>query len=203
MKTEGVILAAGFSSRTAVNKMTLDLHGKMIIEHCLESMYESCDRIIVVGGYRIEELEPVIKKYRKAELCFNDNYPAGMFSSIQKGLAQIRAPRFFITPGDYPLINKRTYEKMFKQSADIIIPTFKGIPGHPVLLQSNLIKEILCQPVNSTLREFIRSKPLILLEVSDPGILLDIDTMKDYKNIMETRNTIYREEQWSTLSPGR
>jgi molybdenum cofactor cytidylyltransferase len=107
---DGIILAAGLSKRAKSFKITLDLGGKTLIENCIEGMYNSCSRIIVIGGYKIENIIPIINKYPKAELVFNENFQDGMYSSVKKGLMQIKAERFFLTPGDYPVVNRSVYE---------------------------------------------------------------------------------------------
>jgi len=69
---------------------------------------------------------------------------------------------------------------MLSVAGDIVIPTFEGRKGHPVLFGSALIPEILSQPGDATLRDYIAVKGYTALEVEDEGILLDIDTAEDY-----------------------
>ncbi len=177
---EGIILAAGLSKRAQTYKMTLKVGEKTILGSCIEKMGSVCSRIIVVGGYKFEYILPIIKMYPKAELIFNNNYEHGMYSSIKKGLEHIKSDRFFLTPGDYPLISSDVYKIMLDTCGDIIIPTYKGQKGHPVLMKSYLIKEILQNTKCSNLREFINSKKPIKIEVPYKGILMDVDTMEDY-----------------------
>lgn len=82
MIIEGIIPAAGFSSRAGTYKLALELKGKSVIERCIEGMYNTCSKIIVVGGYNIEKLAPVLDKYSKIKLIYNENYQSGMFSSV-------------------------------------------------------------------------------------------------------------------------
>jgi molybdenum cofactor cytidylyltransferase len=184
MNVEGVILAAGLSSRTGIYKMTLEIEGKTIIERCVESMYDFCSRVIVVGGYRIEKLIPVLCRYHKVEIVYNKNYEQGMFSSVKEGFKSVREERFFYTPGDYPIIGKEVYEKMLKFDGDIIIPVYNGIKGHPLLMKSCIAKEFIYSDKYSNLREAVSSKETNLVDVNDPDILKDIDTMDDYKDLL-------------------
>lgn len=125
MKIDGVILAAGFSKRAETFKMTLEFNGKTILENVIDNMIPFTDRIIVVGGYKIEKLIPIVKNYNKVELVFNERYEEGMFSSVKKGISKVNADRFFLTPGDYPLIDKSVYEKLLSCNEDIVIPVYK------------------------------------------------------------------------------
>ncbi|HZK37274.1 MAG TPA: nucleotidyltransferase family protein [Clostridia bacterium] len=181
---EGIVLAAGFSSRAGRNKLLLDIGGKPIIERCILSMYDSCAKIIVVGGCRIEDIRPLVTKYPKVELIFNPDFEEGMFSSVKKGLSKVTKERFFITLGDCPMISKNTYSEMLKIDENIIVPVFNGKRGHPVLMKSHFISEILSDNTLEAMRDFIKSRPFYRLHVEDEGILLDVDDMDDYFRLL-------------------
>lgn len=184
---EGIILAAGFSSRAGRNKLLLDVGGKPIIERCISSMYDVCTKVIVVGGHRIEDIRPLVTKYPKVELIFNPDFEDGMFSSVKKGLSKVTKERFFITPGDYPMVSKNTYRIMLEIDGDIVIPVFNSKGGHPLLMKSHFISEILSDNTPGTMRDFIKSKPSCRLNVEDEGILLDIDDMDDYFKLLDKK----------------
>lgn len=170
--------------------MTLELGGKPLLAHCLDGMYDTCSRIIVVGGYQYKKLLPILVQYPKAQLVVNENYQAGMFSSVKRGLELVTAERFFLTPGDYPAISGDVYLQMLGEIAEVVIPTFQGKRGHPVLLQRSLINEITTDSRYTSLRDFIAIKGYQALEVADPGILYDLDTMEDYSFWLNQRKTL-------------
>lgn len=182
MITEGIILAAGLSSRVKTNKLLLELSGKTVIENCVESFYDVCTLIIVVGGYCFEELKPVLSKYGKLKLVFNKNHPDGMFSSVKVGIEHVTGDRFFITPGDYPIIRKTTVYKMLESDKKIVVPEYKGQPGHPVLIKSSLISYIKCGSYQS-LNDFICLNDPELIQTDDSGVISDIDYIDDYERI--------------------
>lgn len=183
MKTEGVILAAGLSSRAGAYKMTLEFQHKTIIENVIDNMAAYVESIIVVGGYRIQELEPIVGRYKNVRLVYNQDYRQGMFSSIKKGIGCVTGDRFFITPGDYPLIKPEVYKSMLDVDGEVVIPAYGGRKGHPVLISGCFKGEILQDGKYQNLREFIRTKNVKLVDVNCSGILLDIDTMEDYKEL--------------------
>lgn len=185
MSREGVILAAGLSSRAKTFKMLLSLNGKTVIENTIDNMLEFSERIIVVGGHKIELLQTIIKKYKNVDLVFNENYEEGMFSSVKCGLKAVKGDEFFFTPGDYPLVCKDVYSKIIGEVGDIIIPTYKGKKGHPILIKSSFIREILEESRYETLRDFIDSKSPKFIEVSHKEILMDIDTIEDYEKALK------------------
>lgn len=184
MKVEGIVLAAGLSTRAGTNKLMLDVGGKTIIERCIYGMYDLCSKITVVGGNRIEEIKGILSKYPKVELIYNPDYLDGMFSSVKKGLMNIKAEKFFLIPGDYPVIDKEIYKQMLKLDEDIVIPMYKGKKGHPLLMKSYLIEELIKSKHYNTLRDFVNIKGFKSINVEEPGILMDIDTMEDYKEIL-------------------
>lgn len=177
---EGVILAAGLSRRTGRHKMTLPLGGKTVIEHTIAGMAEVVERIHVVIGHQAERLRELLAGRPRIELVMNEGYQASMFSSVKAGIARVRAERFFLLPGDYPLVGADVYRALLRSDGEIVIPTFQGRKGHPVLLRSGLIPEILAQPPDATLRDYIVRKGYVTVKVADEGILLDIDTLDDY-----------------------
>jgi molybdenum cofactor cytidylyltransferase len=186
MGVEGVILAAGLSSRAENYKMALDLGGETVIERCVKGMYSSCSRIIVVVGHKAEIIKEILNKYSKVELIYNKEYQQGMFTSVKEGLKRVKEDRFFFTPGDYPLISTEVYDKMLQIGGDIIIPTYKGRKGHPILMKKSTADEIFIRKELTNLREFINYKGFTAVQVEDGGILMDIDTVEDYLKAKDT-----------------
>lgn len=185
---EGVILAAGFSSRAGSYKMALEINGETVIERCVKGMYCICSRIIVVVGYKAQVIKEILDEYPKVEIVYNRDYEEGMFSSVKEGFKYVQQDRFFFIPGDYPLVNKKVYKTLSDVSGDIIIPTYNGRKGHPVLISRNIAEELLRNKEFTNLRDFINYKGFIAVPVEDEGILIDIDTSEDYlkaKNKMD------------------
>jgi molybdenum cofactor cytidylyltransferase len=191
MKTniDGIILAAGFSTRTGAFKMELQWGEKTLIQQVIDEMKELCSRVIVVAGYKKERIIELTKGYTNLEVVFNPRYTEGMFTSVKEGVKHIKSPWFFLTPGDYPLITKSIYQKLLEARCEsdqcVFIPVFNGRKGHPILIKSELIKELLAEPDDSNLRKFINRKGFTLVELDDDAILVDIDTMEDYQSAKE------------------
>lgn len=190
MKIEGIILAAGFSSRAGVFKMSLDFNGKTVLESSICNMKKFCSKIYVVAGYKIEVIKDILKPYNDIEVVFNENYEEGMFSSVKKGIECLKGDRFFITPGDYPCIKQETYSALLNTEGRIVIPVYEGIKGHPILLDTLVGKELLKSDKFHNLREYISSSGFTTVEVDDRGILKDIDTIDDYKELLELSSGI-------------
>ena len=188
-KIDGIILAAGFSSRTGVFKMGLPLGEKKLLQQVIDEMKELCSRVIVVAGYKKEKIIRLTQGYSNLEVVFNPNYKKGMFTSVKEGVKHVKSQWFFLTPGDYPLLSKAIYQKLLDARGEsgpcVFIPVCNGGKGHPILVKSDLVKELLEEPDDSNLRKFINRKGFAPVEVDDDAILLDIDTMADYQRAKE------------------
>jgi len=182
---EAVILAAGLSTRAGRWKMALPLGDRTVLQRCVESIYHSVRRIWVVTGWQAQRVEGLLHGYSKVELVSNPNYRQGMFSSVQAGLAHVQASHAFLTPGDYAFISPAVYDQMLRIQAEIVIPTYCGKKGHPVLLGQMAIAEILALPSDAILRDYISERGFVTVAVDAPGILLDIDTPQDYVNAQQ------------------
>lgn len=187
MIVEGVVIAAGKSSRTYPdNKMLFDLNGKNLIECSIESLEPHCRRIIVVTGQNSEKIEEILRGRQNLAIVRNEDFEMGMFSSIKAGLKEAKGDRIFFIPGDYPMVDNKVFETMLSVDSNIVIPSYRGKTGHPVLLNNSEAKKIFEDKEHISLRSYIFNNSPKVVEVDDPGILWDIDTHSDYKEALTT-----------------
>ncbi|MDD5765834.1 MAG: NTP transferase domain-containing protein, partial [Candidatus Marinimicrobia bacterium] len=144
-------------------------------------------RVIVAVGFRAQDIVNLKHWDERVVFVENKQYAKGMFSSVKVGAAQVKAPRFFIVLGDQPQIPLVVYQQLLSaKSADVVQPAFLGKHGHPILLSENVRQAILAADENDpainlkTVLEPFRKR---LVEVSEPGILVDMDTPEDYNII--------------------
>ncbi|MDN3015626.1 nucleotidyltransferase family protein [Paenibacillus sp. BSR1-1] len=189
---EAIILAAGYSTRANAFKMTLPLGQMTILEQTISKFEGVCSRVIVVAGHQAELIQKEVAKLRSKnafsfqfKFVYNDNFNQGMFSSIQRGCNEVNAPDFFITPGDCPLVKKETVHQIAKHKGDVVIPSFHYKGGHPIKLSSNVKQKILETNPESNLRVVLGGYEKTYLNVDDPGVLMDIDTIEDYQNAIK------------------
>jgi molybdenum cofactor cytidylyltransferase len=182
-KADGVLLAAGLSSRAGEFKMEAALAGKPLLLWSLEAMAVVCERVIVVAGFAPEKIRRLVEGQAGVEVTVNENYAAGMLTSIQAGIRLIRAPRFFLLPGDMPLVNARVFQRLLAVQAEVVVPLCRGRRGHPVLLARSLVQDLLAEPAASSLGRFIGRRGFATVEVDDPGIFVDLDEKDDIHKI--------------------
>lgn len=186
MGMEGVILAAGKSSRMAGNsKMTMDLNGRTVIERSIDSLSPFCSRIIVVTGFHSEAVRESAGHCRDVIFVHNPDCEKGMFSSLRMGLQRTEAERVLILPGDCPFITHEVCEKLLAVKGDIVLPAYQGKCGHPVLLNRRAIEDLLADDRCRSLQEYLSVNKAEIIAVDRPEILWDIDTPEDYAKSVE------------------
>ena len=173
-------------------KPLLSLGQEKVLEHIIINFrYAEIDKISVVVGHKAE-LATRLLEHHGAQRIFNERYPEGMYSSVQAGVENIdrEVGAFFILPGDIPLVKKETLTKLVQVNretqASIVYPCYRGKRGHPPLISSTLLPEILGFSQAGGLRVFLAQYESQACEVDcdDEGILLDMDTEEDYKRIL-------------------
>ena len=185
---KGILLSAGESTRMGKLKPLLTIGDRTVIETLLEEyLSSSLSEVVLVLGYRANDIEKVIKKNDKLRLVVNKDYKKEMFSSIQTGLKNIKdAEAVLIGLADCLLIDRNIINKMIRnyQNGHILIPTFKGRKGHPIIIPFSLKDEILAaSPEETTLRDILHRHTDMyqFIEMNDDKILFDMDTKEDYE----------------------
>ncbi|MFW6284807.1 MAG: nucleotidyltransferase family protein [Bacillota bacterium] len=179
---EGIVLAGGYSSRMNANKMALIYHGKPLILSTIEAMKPHVSRMVVVSGHHHGSLRLLLKGLPEVSVVKNPDYSEGMFSSIKVGMAHTEED-VFIIPGDCPLVNPTTYERLKEGKGSIRVPAYEKRRGHPIYLSKTLREDLLNAPSTMNLKAFRDQKGFETIPVEDPGILIDIDTKEDYDTI--------------------
>ncbi|MCK0070979.1 NTP transferase domain-containing protein [Kordiimonas laminariae] len=181
-----ITLAAGKSSRAAsIHKLLAQMNNKPVLEHTLKQTAALNNiKRYAVTGFRTQETTPVIEG-QNIEALFNAEFESGMASSIRKGISALPAGTSltFIVLGDMPFVTPATYNKLLQAAertpeAEIFIPTFNGKRGNPVLWRSSMFEELSKISGDKGGRTvFQRHESLVCeVDVSDPGILIDLDT---------------------------
>ncbi|UCG28210.1 MAG: XdhC family protein [Bacteroidales bacterium] len=185
-----IILAAGESKRMKEPKLLMPYQGKTIIETVVENVNQSrVDEILVVLGAWKEEIRNRLQNH-PVTFCINDNYTDGMISSIQTGVNSITGSdgACLVFLGDQPMIPSAVIDQIIDNyhltGKGIVQPKYQNKKGHPVLIDMKYKEEINKLDQEIGLRELIRKFPddMVEVNVDNPGILRDIDTLDDYKN---------------------
>lgn len=181
-----IILAAGESRRMGEPKQLLPFAGKTMLECVLDAFTTPrVDQILVVLGHRAEQIARRICS-SGATIVANKMHKRGMFSSVQAGLRAVppSAKLVLLGLGDQPRLKRATVDKLVSGfPGKILIPTFNGRQGHPLLFEARYIPEILALDESLTLKHFLANHPdeITRRVVDDEGVLVDIDDRASYE----------------------
>lgn len=186
MKYDCIIPAAGLSSRMGDWKLMLKYKGKTILDHVLENASENVGKIIISGGYRFDELNKNITPSDQIEIIQNFNYEKGMITSVQAALPLVKTDKFFVVLSDMPLVPSEIFLQMSQINfSNALFPVYNGKRGHPVLIDSSLKSAISQFPDTGRMKDLLNSFDVSEFNVNTEGILLDIDTVMDYRKLIE------------------
>jgi molybdenum cofactor cytidylyltransferase len=183
-----IVPAAGCSSRMGDWKPMLRFGGVTIIETVVGNALAVCGRVLLVTGYRGEELAAIFQGRSGVHIIENQDWEIGMFSSIQCATRELETERFFITLGDKPLISPEVYRSLLlSHHVGTVFPVFGGVRGHPVLLDAGVAEAILQEdPARGSMQEILRGFTVHEIPWTDDSILRDIDTPEEYKAAIRT-----------------
>jgi molybdenum cofactor cytidylyltransferase len=182
-----IVLAAGMSTRYGKNKLLEIIDGRPLIRGVAEAVIRAGLKPVVVVGHEKEKVLDVLKGL-EFESVENRNYKEGMSTSVKAGVAHVkeRARALMVLPGDVAFIKpeqiRAVLEEYSKTKAPIVIPTYKGRGGHPILFDKSLFGELLqITEEGRGLKSVVKKheKRVHWIEVGTARILVDIDTQED------------------------
>ena len=192
MKTGGLILAAGMSSRMGSFKPLIELNGKRMIDWTIESMLQGgAEKVIVVIGNCRAEMESWLSGYDAGlvQTVFNADYANGkMLDSIKCGIRELKNQefeRFFLLLADLPAVSVKTFERLTgayeQHRKKIAIAAVSGKRRHPQLISMEIADSILAYEGEGGLRGFwkYQEDEIADVETKDPGCAMDMDTPED------------------------
>ena len=189
VKVSAILLGAGQSKRMGANKLSLPWGRETVLEHCLNTLLKSMvEEVVLVLSDQTKRMEGRFRG-RGIKVIRNPHYRGGMSTSIRRGI-QATDPGtqgILIALGDQPLLKTRTINALIRAfgqgRGSIVLPSYQGRRGHPVLFDRCHEKELL------SLRGDVGGKSIVerhagnVLEVrtESKAVLIDIDTWKDYQ----------------------
>ena len=147
-RINGLVLAAGMSSRMQCFKPLMPIQGKTMIEVTVDQLLAAgVQYVVVVLGNRADEVRQSLlcNPERRERLIFAENplyESTQMLESVKYGI-QVMPPceRFFLVPGDMPAISLHTYLTLLNGAVcaphKVIFPTVQGYRKHPPLIHSS------------------------------------------------------------------
>ena len=181
-----IILSAGLSERMNSHKALLSYNKKeSFLLHIIK----------VYRGSGIKNISVIINPVLDSELR-NDAYHGvafirnqfperGRLYSLQLGLqTEPEIDYCFVQNIDNPFVTREIIEKLYQSSgkADYITPVYNNKGGHPILISSRVIRQILqIEKFDLTLRDELEKFSRYKVPVDDDKVLANIDTRENYK----------------------
>lgn len=148
--------------------------------------------IVVVTG--TEELE-VTHQVAPLGVVFIKNTECEepeLFSSVRLGLSYLqgKCDSVVFTPVNAPMFSARTLHTLLACPADIVTPTYNGCGGHPIVLRSRVIPQLLAYAGPDGLRGAVRQClcDKQRLPVDDPGILMSVHNQPQLRQHLQEHN---------------
>ena len=183
-----ILLAAGQSKRmNNENKLVKEVQGIPLIKHSVKNILSSqIDELIIILGYQKDIVEKQIEKNERVKVIFNKEFESGMASSIKLGLKNLsqKTKYFFICLGDMPMINHSIYNELInsKKNKEIIVPTYKGTQGNPVLFSKSMKEKIMIIQGDTGAKKILKTNKnkILNIEINDVNILKDFNTKENF-----------------------
>ena len=183
------ILAAGESRRMGTPKALLPIGGISFLEHLIEvTRHPSIGVVRVVLGAHAKE---ICEKLRldAAMIVVNENWRQGQLSSIQAAIKSLpenteglpAVAGLLLCPVDHPLISTSLVSQLierFESSGKLIVlPTYQGRRGHPVIFRASLYSELLAASPDVGARQVVWAHAADILEVptEEEGVILNLN----------------------------
>ena len=190
-----IILSAGESRRMGTSKALLPIKGKPFIEQIISDLRASkVGQINVVLGYHPEEIQRKIHHLNVTTLI-NKDYSKGQLSSLVTALRALGTEKSgekidgaLVHLVDHPFLDPSLINEIIDQfyaaKKLIVVPSYRGKRGHPVLISSVLFSELLNAPLDQGAKSVVHAHRSETLEIptEDEGVVIDLDTPEEYRN---------------------
>jgi molybdenum cofactor cytidylyltransferase len=193
------ILAAGESRRMGTPKALIPYRGRTFVEHLLEVTRHprvSVTRIVLGAG--ASEMREKLSG-QEAAIVVNPNWYSGQLSSIHaaiRSLPEGTTEGLILCPVDHPVVSAKLVSELidtFDASRKLIIlPTFKGQRGHPVIFHATLYEELLSARPEIGARQVVWAHADDVAEVptDEEGVTLNLNDPATLKKALEDQSEV-------------
>lgn len=187
-----IVLAAGDSTRMGRPKALLDWQGKPLIKHVLDTARGGgCNDAFVVLGRDADSIRAG-GLLDGVKVLVNPDPSQGQVSSLRLAMRSLdfSTDCCVVWPVDCPLVKAAdvsalitAYAKWRASLMRILMPTYQGKRGHPMLVDIGFRQPFMELKPGQTARTVIDANPTQVKEVptDNPGVLVDVDTPEEYR----------------------
>lgn len=183
-----IVLAAGPGARFrgTGHKLEQMLGGRTVLECTVGSALASGMRTVVVCR---ERLAPLVRRWVAArDMVIMPSDVDGLGQSIAAGVsATATASGWILLPGDMPLVRTATLRALSARLMHdpVVVAQHRGRRGYPVGFGAELVSELVGLHGNEGPKRLIARFSAVPVEVDDPGVLFDVDTVEDLEALRQ------------------
>ena len=183
-----VVLAAGAGSRYlgTRHKLSEKLGGDTVLVRTLRNAIASeMSVVLVISEALIAEAKGLVAPRDMVVVdarSLRSQAGWGMGDSIAAGVSiQASATGWLVLPGDMPLVRPSSLRAVADalDQQPIAFAQHRGRRGHPVGFGAELFSELVMLRGDEGARRLLARYPTAAVELDDPGVLFDIDTVDD------------------------
>ena len=184
-KLSCVLLAAGLSSRMGeTNKLLLSIQGEALIRRTTKLLLSyGMQEVVVVLGHQADKVATEIADL-PVKTVVNQNYTNGQMTSVHAGLGTLSEDTdgVMICLSDLVLLTLKDIREIHsaytESSTEILVPTFNGERGNPIIFSPQQRQAILSGERNLGCRKLISKNPelVTVFEAKTDHVTFDLDT---------------------------
>lgn len=191
-----ILLAAGESRRMgSENKLLLPVGGIPLVRHVARVLRDSGIReLVVVLGHEADLVETALDGLQLTTV-HNAHYAEGQMTSVHAGMDALKQETdgVMVCLSDQPLLTTEDINSLIdafleRENAGVVVPTYRGRRGNPIVLASEHRESIVGGRRNLGCRRLIESNPDIVttVEWDTDHVVVDIDTRQDFLDMDST-----------------
>ncbi len=185
-RVAAVVLAAGRSTRMGgPNKLLADIARRPLVRIAAEEALASRAKpVIVVTGHQREQVETALAGL-PVQFVHNPDFADGLGTSVRAGIAAVPADAdgAIVCLGDMPQVDAGLIDRLIAafdpdQGALVVMPTFEGRRGNPVLWSRRFFPDLTAIEGDVGARHLIGrySEAVIEVPLAGKAALVDVDT---------------------------
>ena len=186
--TSAIILSAGNSERMGGHKALLKFDSERTFLQKITETYllAGIDQVIVVVNSELFKLigESSLALSSQVKLVVNNKPERGRFYSLQTGVKLFPPGNScFFQNIDNPFTSEELLKELirYKDQADVIMPSYQGRAGHPVLISQSVVQEILiAEDPDLRIDVFLNKFKVKKVTTTDRSISANINSREDY-----------------------
>jgi len=191
----GLVLGAGASTRLGQPKQLLPYKGSTMLEWVVGQAQraDALDEVVVVLGRAADEVRKRVD-FGDATVIDNPVFGEGCASSYRAGISAIdaKSDAIIILLGDQPGVDPEIIDRVaevFMQGSDqIVLASYRGRKGHPMLFARELFDKLVELHGDKAAWKLVDANPHLLgaaeLDMPFPE---DINTLEDFERLSEAR----------------